>query len=173
MRRRDLVAGLAGLATVGGAALTLGSIDESGIDPVRIETVDAPGSIAGDTLVPAAGRVSVVEFFATWCSVCAASMPVLRAVHDDLGSDVQFISVTNEPLGHAITREDVRDWWVEHDGTWPVGLDTDLALTRRLDATGVPTLVVLDADNRVTYRHVGKPDADTVLDEVAKAGGGV
>lgn len=171
MRRRDVIIGLGGLATVGGAAYTLGGTGRSGIEPVEIETVDAPGSTAGTTMVPELGRVSVVEFFATWCTVCAASMPTLREIHDAVGDDVQFLSVTNEPLGHAITRQDVTDWWVEHEGNWPVGLDTDLTLTERLDATGVPTLVVLDADNRITYTHAGKPDAAEVREAIRSAGG--
>lgn len=171
MRRRDLIVGLGGLATVGGAALTLGSTDPTGIDPVEIEIVDAPGSTPGTVIVPEPGRVSVVEFFATWCSVCAASMPALRVVHDAVGDDIQFISVTNEPLGHAITREDVAGWWIEHEGNWPVGLDTDLTLTERLDAAGVPTLVVLDPDNHITYTHVGEPDGDEVCEQIRNAGG--
>jgi len=170
MRRRDVIIGLAGLATVGGAAYTFGASDATGVEPVEIETVAAPGSTAGTALVPERGRVSVVEFFATWCTVCAASMPALRTVHEGLAADVQFVSVTNEPLGHAITRQDVTDWWTEHDGTWLVGLDDDLALTERLDATGVPTLFVLDAENRVTYSHVGEPDAEEVLQQVRAAG---
>lgn len=172
MRRRDVLVGLAGLATVAGAAVTLGSSDAAGIDPVEVETLDAPGSTAGTAMVPERGRVSIVEFFATWCTICAASMPVLRDVHDRAGDDVQFTSVTNEPLGHSISRQDVTDWWVEHDGAWPVGVDPDLVLTERLEATGVPTLVVLDAENRVTYTHVGKPNADAVLDQVRAAGAG-
>lgn len=171
MRRRDVLAGLAGLATVGGAAYALQRTAGTGIEPVAVETVDAPGSTAGTMMVPERGRVSVVEFFATWCSVCAASMPTLREIHDGLGGDVQFISVTNEPLGHAITRQDVTDWWIEHDGNWPVGIDTDLTLTERLDATGVPTMVILDADNHVTYSHTGKPDPAVVREQVRLAGG--
>lgn len=170
MRRRDVLVGLAGLTTVGAAAVTLGSTNGAGVDPVEVETLDAPGSDASTSIVPERGRVSVVEVFATWCSVCAASMPALRRIHD-AADGVQFVSITNEPLGHAITRRDVTDWWTEHGGAWTVGLDTDLALTERLDATGVPTLVVLDADNRITYRHVGEPDVEEVRAQIRRAGG--
>lgn len=168
MRRRDALVGLAGLATVGGAAFTLGSAGDTGVDPVTVETVEAPGSTAGSATVPAPGRVSVVEFFATWCSVCAASMPALRQINERVG-DVQFVSVTNEPLGHAITRQDVTDWWVEHGGEWPVGIDTELALTERLDAGAMPSLYVLDASNHVTYSHVGEPDPAEVQRRVQNA----
>ncbi|MHB9286699.1 TlpA family protein disulfide reductase [Halobacteriales archaeon Cl-PHB] len=173
MRRRDVLGGLAGLATVGGAAYLLGSTPgaATGVDPVELETVEAPGSSGHPITVPERGRPTLVEFFATWCHVCAESMPELRAAYADLGDDVQFVSVTNEPIPHSVSRDEVADWWRSHDGTWPVAVDADLDLTEKLDATGVPTVVVLDADNRITWKATGKHSASTLVDQVRAADG--
>jgi thiol-disulfide isomerase/thioredoxin len=179
VRRRDLLAGLAGLGTVGGGAYALhrgvGPLgdDADRVEPVELRAVDAPGSEAGPVTVPDPGRVTFVEFFATWCDVCADSMPELRTAHERVADDVQFLSVTNEPLGHAVTRTEIAEWWADHDGTWPVAPDEDLALTEALDASSVPTVVVLDADNAVTWSATGKHDADAILDRIEAAGGGV
>lgn len=179
MRRRDLLAGLAGLGTVGGAASLLDSgpepfaeDDAVAIDPVELRAVEAPGSQAGPVTVPEPGRVTFVEFFATWCDVCAESMSELQAAHARI-DDVQFLSVTNEPLDHAITREEIAAWWAEHDGDWPVAPDKDLTLTEALDARSVPTAVVLDADNVVTWSGTGEHSADTIVDRIRAAAGGV
>ncbi len=172
MRRRDVIIGLGGLATVGGAAHVVSSGSSAAtVDPVDLETVEAPGSPGGTMPVPERGRVSLVEFFATWCHVCADSMDDLGTAADRLGDDVQFVSVTNEPVGHAVTRAEISDWWAAHDGRWPVALDADLALTEALDATGVPTVVVLDADNVVTWSSQGAHSADELVDHVVAAGG--
>jgi thiol-disulfide isomerase/thioredoxin len=184
MRRRDLVAGFAGLVTVGTAGCIsqrqLGSGKQAqsesaaqsgnaGIEPVTLETVDAPGSEAGSVTVPERGTVTFVSFFATWCHVCESEMPALASAYNGEGETVQFVSVTNEPVGHSVTREDVADWWDEHDGNWPVALDTELALTEALSVAGVPRLFVLDADNIVTWSGKGQVPAETVEAEIDAA----
>jgi thiol-disulfide isomerase/thioredoxin len=180
MRRRDVLAGLVGLGTVGGGAylldregLPVGGADTDGVEPVELRAVEAPGSRAGSVTVPEPGRVTFVEFFATWCDVCAASMPALAAAHDRVGDDVQFLSVTNEPLGHAVTREEIAAWWADHDGSWTVAPDDDLALTEALGASSVPTMVVLDADNVVTWSGTGEHSADEIVERVEAARRGV
>lgn len=173
MRRREVVAG-AGALLVGGAALALthdGS-DPDGVAPVRLSQFVPASGRWEPADVPARGTVSVVEFFATWCHVCEASMEPLAAVHRDLGGSVQFVSVTNQPEGHALTRPELRDWWLGHDATWPVAFDADLQLTDALDATGVPTTAVLDARNVVTWTHTGLVDADDLREQVRLAGEG-
>jgi len=163
MRRRELLAGLGGLGVLGGgAALAFDLVElteQSGLEAVELEGIEAPGSAGTAVSVPERGGVSVVEFFATWCSVCAASMSELVAVHDRVGDDVQFVSVTNEPLGTTTSRGDVADWWSEHDGDWQVAYDGDLELTQALDATGVPYAFVLDGANDVVWRHRGRIEA--------------
>jgi thiol-disulfide isomerase/thioredoxin len=145
--------------------------DEAGVRPVTLPTVDAPGSDSGETTVPAKGRVSLVTFFATWCHVCAEEMEVLRTIAADLPEPVQLVSVTNEPVGHAVTTAEIREWWRKHAGAWPVAYDPDLSLTGRLSVSGVPTLVVLDAENTVTWRHKGKASVETIRAEIAAARG--
>ena len=125
MRRRDVLAGLAGAATLGGGAYVLtddGAADR--VEPIELETVDAPGSRSGTTTIPDPGRVTFVELFATWCHVCQESMEPLDEASDRVGDDVQFVSVTNEPLDHAVTRAEIREWWADHDGRWPVAVTT-------------------------------------------------
>ena len=44
------------------------------------------------------GKVYVVEFWATWCPPCVASMPHLSQLQEKYADDVQVISITNEPI---------------------------------------------------------------------------
>ncbi|WP_226483300.1 TlpA family protein disulfide reductase [Natrinema amylolyticum] len=165
MKRRDLLTGAVGLTVAGGgAAVAVGDLDidgdDAGINPVVLETIDAPGSEAGTTTVPQRGRVTFVELFATWCTVCQHTMEPLSVVHHDVGEDVQFVSVTSEPVGNTVTRDDVAAWWTANGGDWTVALDTDLELTEQLDAGGVPYAFVLDESNTVTWSERGYKSAD-------------
>ncbi|MCQ4332964.1 TlpA family protein disulfide reductase [Natronomonas sp. F2-12] len=175
MRRRDLLIGAGSLAALGGGAAVafdvVGSNDGNGVAPVELEAIEAPGSDAGTVTVPEPGRVTFLELFATWCNVCESMMPELAAAHGSAGDDVQFLSVTNEPLGNTITREDVTAWWREHEGSWTVAADGDLELSRRLDASGVPYAFVFDSRNRITWRHRGRTSAGTIRSEIRAAEG--
>ena len=170
MRRRDFVAGAVGLAALGaGAAYASTSPDEEAIQPVEVETLDAPGSEGGAVEVPRRGEVSLVEFFATWCTVCQGMMGDLREVDDEVGDKVQMVSVSNEPVGHTVTKDEVVGWWRENGGAWTVGIDDDLLLTDALGATGVPTTVVLDENNEVVASERGEKSADEITEKVRKA----
>lgn len=174
MRRRDLLLGAGSLAVLGGgAAVSQGWIGgaEGRIDPVDLETIEAPGSPGGATTVPEPGRVTFVKLFATWCTVCKGMMPAVAAAHGEVDDDVQFLSVTSEPVGTTISREDVAEWWIDHDGGWPVALDTDYELTGQLEASGVPYAYVLDADNRVVWEHRGDASAEELLAGIRTATG--
>ncbi|SEQ26704.1 TlpA family protein disulfide reductase [Natrinema salaciae] len=166
MRRREVLAGAAGLAVLGGGAVAIGEWtpleSDTAIEPIELETIDAPGSDAGTAMVPERGRVTFVELFATWCTVCEGMMEPLADVHAEVGGDVQFVSATSEPVGNTVTREDVATWWRDHDGNWPVALDTDLELTEALDASGVPYAFVLDETNAVTWSGRGAKSADEI-----------
>jgi len=170
VQRRELIAGALGLAALGGGAVYASRSPESGtVQSTDVETLDAPGSEAGVEKVPRRGEVTVVEFFATWCRVCAGMMDSLNEVNDEIGDEVQFVSVTNEPVGHTVTREEVVGWWREHGGSWTVGLDDDLILTDRLDARGVPSVVVLDENNEIVRSETGEKSADEIIEYVQGA----
>ena len=44
------------------------------------------------------GKVYVVEFWATWCPPCIASMPHLSQLQNKYADSVQIISISDEPL---------------------------------------------------------------------------
>lgn len=174
MRRRDFIVGTAALATVGGgAALTIGGwnplADGESVAEFELETIDAPGSEPGTTVAPERGTVTFLELFATWCGVCEDLMKPMGEVHAAVGDDVQFVSVTNEPIGRTVTEDDVATWWADHGGAWTVAHDADLELTAALDATSVPYSVVLDEENVVSWHDSGYKSADELLEPIEVA----
>lgn len=170
MRRRDLLAGAAsaGVVGLGAWAVTAGSLG-SGHEPLTLETIEAPGSEAGEVRVPEPGTTSFIDFFGTWCGPCETQMPALAEAHEAIDSSVQFLSITNEPVGSTLSSGEVADWWAAHGGSWTVVHDADHRLTERHDVTRLPTAVVLDAENTVTWSHVGIAEAGELVAAIEDA----
>jgi hypothetical protein len=175
MKRREALAGLGALGVLGaGGAVAFGVTDRfdsegDRIDPLELPRIDAPGSPPGTETVPEAGRVTYLSLFATWCTICQRKMGPLGEAAVAVDDDVQFVSVTNEPVGQTVERDEVAQWWVDHDGTWPVAYDEGLELSRRVDAPGVPYSIVIDADNRVTWSEGGYQEAEAIVDHIESA----
>ncbi|MFC6716433.1 TlpA family protein disulfide reductase [Natrialbaceae archaeon GCM10025810] len=182
MRRRDLIAGVGSLGLLAGggvlASSGLPSFDDaddsneddgSSDDPVTIETIDAPGSEAGEIRVPSRERATFVDFFATWCDPCIEQMPALAEASDRIGDEVLFVSVTSESVGDSLTEDELVDWWDEHDGDWTVGVDPKAELTSRYMSGGYPFAAAFDASGRVRWSDSGVKSADDLVEGIERA----
>jgi len=171
MNRRQLLTAIGGIGLTGGSVLAVrGDIpnplrDGSGL-PLRIETIDAPGSTAGEVTVPASGQPTLIDLFATWCAPCKEQMNVLSTIHEEYGDRVRFVSVTNERLGETLTARDIRGWWRRHHGAWTVGVDPDSDLMSALGAGGIPYHAIADETGTIRWQKAGLSTADTLRTEL-------
>ncbi|WP_280537217.1 TlpA disulfide reductase family protein [Halopenitus sp. POP-27] len=177
MRRRQVLAGVASAATIGGAGLVatggvptvLGGTDVEPVDPVTLPTIDAPGSEDGEVTIPATDRPTFVDFFATWCGPCEEQMPILADVRPQVSDRVQFVSVTPEDASQDGVRRTIADWWRDHDGDWLVASDVVAELTSTLNVGGYPTAVAIDDTGRIRWSDSGVHTAEELLDGIDRA----
>ncbi len=96
----------------------------------------------GPTVAFTPGKVTVIDFWATWCPPCVASMPHLDAfarAHPEV--TVYAISMDDHP-------EDARAMF-DHKGYTPILLSDDHATSERYGVTTIPHTVVIDRDGNV------------------------
>jgi peroxiredoxin len=100
------------------------------------------------------GRKPVLmEFWAHWCTVCAALEPRLRASEQHYGSDVAFLTVA---VGVNQTARSIRRHLEDHAVPGRLLFDRDGRATRAYDAPSTSYIVILDRHGRVAYTGVGE-----------------
>lgn len=96
------------------------------------------------------GKVVVVEFFASWCEVCAASVPDMNALAKRYGDKLAVLAVaTAEDDPHGL--EAFVD---EHAPAYTILVDDTDRVARAYDVIAFPTFFVVDGDGLVqAYRR--------------------
>lgn len=150
---------LAGLL-VGAFVLVLGRVVQVGSGPpppgagVPAPAFKAPSlqSQQGPVSLEALrGQVVLMDFWATWCPPCVASMPTLEKLHRELGSQgLVVVGMNVEPGDEATVRAFVRDYQL----TFPIAVDPG-AISRAYGVYSYPSSFVIGRDGVVRAAHRG------------------
>ena len=98
------------------------------------------------------GRVVVLDLFATWCGPCRTQMGELNQLRAYYArSEVEILSVDVDPKE---TNQQIRNFRDEFNADWTFSSDTD-DLSQKYDASSIPTMVVIDQDGNMVFRHAG------------------
>jgi thiol-disulfide isomerase/thioredoxin len=101
------------------------------------------------------GKVTLVNFWATWCEACMVEMPSIIRLQDaykDKGLQVVAVDLDEQPesvLPKTLQRLGIR---------FPVYLDTGTELADLFDIHAIPLTVVLDKNRKVLLIENGERD---------------
>ena len=98
-----------------------------------------------------AGKVVVLDFWASWCVPCRRSFPWLNAMHDKYGDDGLVIIGVNLDESRA----DAEDFLREYPPKFMIHYDDDKALAREFDVMGMPMSYVIGRDGEQVSKHIG------------------
>lgn len=115
-----------------------------------------------DSLSAYAGKVVLMDFWATWCGPCIAAVPSKRELVDaHPGERFAILGISVDAELHILTdfMEDEPMPWVH----WYVGAGSELG--RRWNVTGYPTYVVVDRNGVILFRGHDLDPAIKVIDQ--------
>lgn len=125
------------------------------------EKLDGSGTLS---LADHAGKVVVLNFFASWCPPCKAENPALIRVWERYRtSDVVFIGIVfNEPTDKALA-------YVKANGvTWPTVQDDDGRIAFSYGVHGPPETYFIGTDGIIAGRHTGEITEQALVNGIDK-----
>jgi len=118
----------------------------------------------GRTISSAAlrGKVTVINFWATWCGPCRAEIPDLVALQEKYKDTLQVIGISQDEAPPEV----VKRFTADHKINYPVVMMTAELEKLFPGVVALPTSYVLDRDARIVQKHVGMLRSETTEAEV-------
>ncbi|MDT4943269.1 MAG: hypothetical protein QOH14_2 [Pseudonocardiales bacterium] len=127
--------------------------------------LDGTGDV---TLAQDAGRVVVINFWATWCGPCTTETPQLDAMYRaNKTKSVQFVGIDTKD-----NRDSAKAFVKDNDISFPIVFDEQGETALRLGkipALGLPFTVLIDKQQRVAAVYLARltaKDLQPVLDKL-------
>ena len=114
--------------------------------------VSAPAP-AADTLDLGqyAGKVVVLDFWASWCEPCRRSFPWLNAMHDKYGREGLVIVGVNLDMERA----DAHRFLEQYPADFSIHFDENQDLARQYEVVAMPSSFVIGRDGQLAAKHMG------------------
>lgn len=91
-----------------------------------------------------AGKYTLIEFWATWCSQCKLSIPKLNQIHRKFGAELVVIAISDQK------EEDVRKF-DEQKIDYFSAIDTHARMKEKLGVFGIPHVIIVEPGGYVVW----------------------
>ena len=102
------------------------------------------------TLSECRGTVTVVNFWATWCTPCVAELPHFEELYRAYGDSIEVVAVHSD-----LVTDDVDAYLANYDYTIHFAQDDSGVIALYGGSTMLPQTVILDKDGVIVYNTVG------------------
>ncbi len=124
---------------------------------VKVKTLD--GATVNVQDYAKNGKITVISFWATWCSPCKRELDAIADVYEDWQDDynVELIAVTIDD-SRAVRK--VRPMVESKGWEYEIITDTKEELKRAMNVQSIPHTFVVDQNGNIVYNHTGYSPGD-------------
>lgn len=100
----------------------------------------------------------LIDFWATWCKPCVEAMPKLEKIHQKYSARGLTVLGINEDGPRGQNR--IRPFLKARNITFPIAIDGDGSVMKRLQVTALPTTILIAPDGEILLRQAGYTPAN-------------
>lgn len=141
------------IATLTGLVFTIAAFAQGELPTTAIKDVSTGKKIAFNESVEQ-GKVTVINFWATWCVPCKKEIKSVREKLADWKKETDFNYMTIS-LDETRAEGLVRSYAKSQGWDFPYYIDPNSDLKRSLNFQNVPFTVIIDKEGKVAYQHAG------------------
>lgn len=120
------------------------------------------------SLVGLKGKVVIVDFWATWCGPCIASMPAMKKAQEKLTAkgDVAFLFIDTWESAEN-KKQNAEDFMKKNNYPFHVLMDDNDKVVADFKVNGIPTKFIIDKTGNIRFKSVGwNGNDDALVDEI-------
>lgn len=111
------------------------------------------------------GKVVLLDFFEIMCVSCVDEIQHLNVLHQEFGENVTIVSISVAPVVDTV--EKLQQFRLTHNMSWIVARDTE-GVSDNYSVQVAPTLVIVDKEGAIQYRHVDLADESVLRQEISQ-----
>ena len=103
-------------------------------------------------------KITIVDFWATWCKPCARALPKLNMLHQKYADrGVSFIGVNvDSPRNSSKIKPFANSYKIKY----PIVRDPNSSFSGEVNVSSFPTLLIVNSENKIVYTHQGYRSGD-------------
>ena len=102
------------------------------------------------------GKYVLLDFWATWCGPCMASIPLIRQIRADFSSDSLVIIGVDKDWDFTLFKKEI----ARSKMNWVHIFDEKNKITNLYGITAFPTTILIDKHGAIIYRRIGLLNTD-------------
>jgi outer membrane lipoprotein-sorting protein/peroxiredoxin len=112
------------------------------------------------------GKFVLLDFWATWCAPCRHDLPVIEKLHQEFHR--KGLAVIGIDAGED--SETISQFLQTSRLNYPILLTADSGVLPSYNVTAFPTVVLIDAEGKIIFYHVGAGVEKALRESLAKLG---
>ena len=112
------------------------------------------------------GKFVLLDFWATWCAPCRHDLPSVEKLHQEFHRKGLVVLGVNG----GEDSETVNEFLLSSKLSYPILLTPDGGVMQSYKVSAFPTVVLIDADGKIVFYHVGAGGDKALRESLAKLG---